>query len=451
MLYNRIRKPKLGQKLHADTIIRHSDSCSWTKAPIRPRDTNTYNIKHMVYYLYKYGLDQQVLLGSINNCRGEGVGLMELSSFSALDRNCMEYLRIMIGEKEENLPEVEKSIFFRFAEAYDTKQIVFLDGYGSTNTNELDAIIATFFTGYENKYGEEVWGRFERNKHGGTRWWGIFFDDKTHLMKRLMPSSFFIGKMVFSPFPRGLEFLKRLGEEAIPEKWTYASHQSGIVNPILKSYLENMLDRLEYEEKVVFEGNQMVFNTGLINRFYKEIYIICDVDNQSNPHFPCYVNPRFCSETADVFRDTFSKKPEIASFFSRIEEVIFDSRLEIDLQDAHIFIDNRDRVGENLRSLGLLDESQIQMLFEKGVDNALVLAKRNYKLVVPQYWRKTKDIQFLMPIYLSREFQKPDGALVLEKRNNRYKGTTVLTLDMAYQNARLIANPESFWLDPRNI
>lgn len=89
------------------------------------------------------------------------------------------------------------------------------------------------------------------------------------------------------------------------------------------------------------------------------------------------------------------------------------------------------------------------MLFQSAVSFASRLAERNYKLIVPQYWPKTNGIQFLMPIYLSGEFAgRPDLALVLEKRATCYQGTTILTLDMAYQNARLVAKPDDFWLNP---
>ncbi len=377
---------------------------------------------------------------------------MELTEFSSLDRNCVDYFRIMIGEKEENLPEVRQLLSESFKSAYENDALIYVDKSGKTTTNPDDAILAVFFSGYENKYGEEIWARFETHRYIQTpKWWGIFFEEKSRLMKRLNPDSFLIGKMFFNVFSDGNDFLRRLGGDAIPEKWQYASYTSGIVNPILKSYLENTLDRLEYEGKLILENNKMIFNTGLISRFYKEIYVICDVDAEADSSFPSFTNPRYCFETDDLFRDNFHEKPLMATFFKEFDEVVFDSNLEIDLQDAHIFIDNKNRVGESLRSIGLLDESMIQMLFEKGVDNARVLARRNYKLVIPQYWRKTRSIQFLMPIYLSKEFTRPNAALVLERRNNRYKGTTVLTLDMAYQNARLIATPDSFWLDPKNI
>lgn len=62
-------------------------------------------------------------------------------------------------------------------------------------------------------------------------------------------------------------------------------------------------------------------------------------------------------------------------------------------------------------------------------------------------------IQFLMPIYLegvqaiqegeSKEVLPPTVALSMELVHGQYIGTTILTLDMAYQNARLIARGQN--------
>jgi hypothetical protein len=70
-------------------------------------------------------------------------------------------------------------------------------------------------------------------------------------------------------------------------------------------------------------------------------------------------------------------------------------------------------------------------------------------MVVPQYYNNS--IQFLMPIYLGTEFTgKPDFALVLSYDDSTgtplYRGTTILTVEMAYQNARLLAKPDNPWL-----
>ena len=91
--------------------------------------------------------------------------------------------------------------------------------------------------------------------------------------------------------------------------------------------------------------------------------------------------------------------------------------------------------------------------FDSAILRAKLMAERNYKLAVPQFWRETGEIQFLLPIYLGEleEADKPQCALALAlDRSGRvpyYRGATILTLDMAYNNARLIAKPDIFWLN----
>ena len=56
-------------------------------------------------------------------------------------------------------------------------------------------------------------------------------------------------------------------------------------------------------------------------------------------------------------------------------------------------------------------------------------------------------IQLLLPLCLNQP-DRADLALVVDKVGNSYRGNTVLTLDMAYRNARLITRPDSDWLRP---
>jgi hypothetical protein len=84
-------------------------------------------------------------------------------------------------------------------------------------------------------------------------------------------------------------------------------------------------------------------------------------------------------------------------------------------------------------------------IFTGVVDTSIKKVVANYKLAVPQYHEK--KIQLLIPLFFEND-NKPDLALVLTKKDGYYQGHTCLTLDMAYNNARLIAKPESNWLCP---
>ena len=76
------------------------------------------------------------------------------------------------------------------------------------------------------------------------------------------------------------------------------------------------------------------------------------------------------------------------------------------------------------------------------------MAKRNYKFAIPQYVRENDEIQYMLSIYLDGT-RTPSCFLLLRHENDGaieyYRGTTILTPEMAYNNARLIAGPELLW------
>lgn len=96
-----------------------------------------------------------------------------------------------------------------------------------------------------------------------------------------------------------------------------------------------------------------------------------------------------------------------------------------------------------------------------AIENSKKIAKRNYKYVVPQYRSANRNepgkIQFLMPIYLDRQYgERPDFALVLNSEimpdgSKFYTPETILELPWAYNNARVICKPEDTWLNPKTI
>lgn len=53
-------------------------------------------------------------------------------------------------------------------------------------------------------------------------------------------------------------------------------------------------------------------------------------------------------------------------------------------------------------------------------------------------------IQLLLPLCLTGD--KPELALTIQREDGFYAARTCLTLDMAYNNARLICRPETSWI-----
>jgi len=112
----------------------------------------------------------------------------------------------------------------------------------------------------------------------------------------------------------------------------------------------------------------------------------------------------------------------------------------------HILDDeeNYARIPSVLRALG---KDVCRNVINGAIEKAKIRIDANYHTAVPQWYQG--KIQLLVPLYLTNDV-KPDLALVLSRSDDKsqYWGHTCLTTEMAYGNARLIAKPESFWLQP---
>ena len=108
-----------------------------------------------------------------------------------------------------------------------------------------------------------------------------------------------------------------------------------------------------------------------------------------------------------------------------------------------------DEEDEDMRDL-LMD---MNVLFEGAVDRTVQRCRRNFKLAVPCYFPTRNVMSMLLPISFSRSGNgAPCLALVAERQeNSAYLGRTVLTMSMAYNDARLLCRPSSEWLNTEVI
>lgn len=75
----------------------------------------------------------------------------------------------------------------------------------------------------------------------------------------------------------------------------------------------------------------------------------------------------------------------------------------------------------------------------------------NFKTAVPQYYPTVRKLQLLLPLCLMDD-GVVDLALAVERTpSGNYLAHTVLPLNWAYNNARLICRPDSDWLSPETI
>nr|MDD6335715.1 DUF3825 domain-containing protein [bacterium] len=223
-----------------------------------------------------------------------------------------------------------------------------------------------------------------------------------------------------------------------PEKWSFAEAND---NQILRNFLEHTFSKLEEEGKIWETPQYALFNTGLYTPYYESIYGYFTL-NRMPDRQKWYLDDFYTEYQLAVMG--VAAFPPRADYFTNPADLVFNTNLNIIPQYDHIFSegDNLMRIPEAIRT----SPNKIQ-LFKGAIEHAKHMIDANYKTAVPQYYRG--KIQLLVPLCLCGD-AKPDLALVVSKNEagNLYLGHTCLTLEMAYNNARLIARPESEWLRP---
>lgn len=332
---------------------------------------------------------------------------------------------------------------------------------------------------------EKVYAVFQ--KDGYNQWSGVKFSIKYRLENALTAYRF--GSISFKTYQAANTFIEALETILLPgETWKFRNASSEDYRPktkfdILQSYLQYVFEKLvaDYNDvgsknynKIVFsqDHRHAMFNSGLLNKFAQDIYLLGDVFGPAGGRFTLS-NLSVAPSKVDLIRSCgfaaadLTPYPGVVEFFHKLDDIIYDSDTEIDLSAdrlSHIIEDGakRNRFAEKYKALYEKgDLPAITSTLETAIENARKIAKRNYKFVVPQY-RSARGgepgkIQFLMPIYLDRQYgEKPDFALVLNIEimpdgTKYYTPETILELPWAYNNARVICKPEDTWLNPQTI
>lgn len=346
--------------------------------------------------------------------------------------------------------------------------------------------IAYFPLSRDSADGQKIFVYMDRNNRvNSQKWYGAYVAKEEQLKEEIYNKIYGrgTGRFLFRGGNEVNSFLDALANKAMKEVWKFADEEKNKCSqPILRSYIVYTHYKLMSEDKAIHEEEskkirehkgKVYFNTGLLDRHFRQLFIvgikkiIC-VDDLAlgKLEWDTIEDARIYSENdPDIARDfNAATLPKMASYFTKREQIIFDAEQEIKLSDQHIFRDGiyRGRIplykDDFEKCKG--NEEELEALiykisgeFDNAVKRATLMAKRNYKLAVPQFWRETGEIQFLLPIYLGEkeDIAKPQCALVLKfdevGLNPHYRGATILELDEAYNNARLIAKPDVFWLN----
>ena len=225
-------------------------------------------------------------------------------------------------------------------------------------------------------------------------------------------------------------YTEQLSKIAIKEEWSNTTYPN---KGILANYIVKTYNKLTSEKKIAIGEDYALFNTGLFDKYYEQLYAY-----QSGSKISFLTG----YELGEI---GIKERPERANYFEHPELLLLDWHYPIDIHYKHILDDKRNQ--ERLPKEFLKSSNKINTI-NGALDSMKKKVSANYKLAIPQYY--DGKIQLLLPLCLMSD-DKPDIAIAVTKKENSYQGHTCLTLDMAYNNARLIAKPESNWLIAENI
>jgi cold shock CspA family protein len=248
--------------------------------------------------------------------------------------------------------------------------------------------------------------------------------------------------------PRWANTLASLAES---EDWNYRIHPAKDPFVILRSYLKYTFLRLqELPDHLVYSADEkaLAFNTGLVTPFQEHIFALFRRRPEREVG-PPWVLRGFEKASSVPFLSLFGRNlPPLAWYFDDPAELVFDTRLPLSVNVEHVPHDPT-RFPD---TLNLLTPQDLAAQVNAKAPEAVERVRRNYKTAIPQFYRDGKSgqgkMQLLLPVALLRRDYVELALAVDRLASDVYLGRTVLTLDWAYNNARLLTRPDTDWLKP---
>ncbi|WP_217231276.1 DUF3825 domain-containing protein [Streptomyces anulatus] len=239
------------------------------------------------------------------------------------------------------------------------------------------------------------------------------------------------------------DMFDRLAKTAAPENWDGFGPGTAGSLAVLKNYVARAFDQALAQEAVILNADAQlcVFNTGLMSTRNEDIYGLFEANLMPDKH------PWFLKgwRTAGVHQlSAFAELPEPPSYSADPYEYFFDWDMPLSFC-AQIF--SRELSGL-LPGAGQEMPYGLELALNAAVTSARTLAQRNPGTAVPMWHAQKREIQLLLPLYLVTP-EVPTAALAVARGDASYYGAGVLSLQKAYEAARLVVRPSAHWLAPR--
>lgn len=428
----------------------------------------------------------------------------ERQNFAFLPDRALESYRLLSGDKQLSQYEIRQKINEEYKSAAseaDQSRIIYKSG-NTVIQNEKEADRVCIVTKIKTVTdGSPIVLLFVPNKNPDKQPWEMQsavseneFNSDTYVELGNRPRDMLFNYAYWGNYNNDLKYLKN--ELALYENWSFRENPSDDDFPILKSYISYTFAKAWQDKQVILsvDGRYSVFNTGLVNRNYQYIFILFEKYTGNCPWKFLMFSIPGVRQGGRILSDNFRMLPKPVRYFSNISDISYiiakdktpDEQLP-DLQPDHYFIDHPDRLPKEFLLDGCRKNSQLLDLlrtdishytseeredywkavkdaissdpdvyddlessFRNAVRKAVMRVSWNYRTAIPVYFPTYNKMSILLPLSFNGK-SEAEVALVVEYNSvsQRYTAPTILTLPIAYSNARLVCKPESDWLNQR--
>lgn len=280
-------------------------------------------------------------------------------------------------------------------------------------------------------------------------------------------------------------FLDQLAGKALKEEWSYTNGLPKSPNkPILWSYVKYTFCRLQHQNRIAYsmDNEYAAFNTGLVDYRYMPIIALFKRNFPGKKSDWVFYDFVISGEgNGKKLNQLFESEVMAATYTDNPTELVYDVNLGMPYIDyEHIIVNRAERlpyellVQSGIRNFELKntdfmvtkeeklaynsalkdaiknDSGAYRYLvncMESAIKLAIKRVRWNYKNAVPMFYPKENRMCLLLPLCLVDD-NREDLALVVKRTPaNKYEGATIISLDWAYTDARVVARPNSEWLD----
>jgi Domain of unknown function (DUF3825) len=200
--------------------------------------------------------------------------------------------------------------------------------------------------------------------------------------------------------------------------------------------------------RVSEDETHLSFNTGLVTPFQEELFAVFRRRSEGELGPPWMLKAFEKASSVSFLRLFGGSLPPLAWYYDDPSQLVYDTNAKLSVNVEHVPHDP-ERFPDALKGLSPED---LAALVNAKAPEAVERVRRNYKTAIPQFYRDSRSgtakMQLLLPVALLRRDAVELALAVDRPTSSVYLGKTVLSLDWAYNNARLLTRPDTDWLRP---